>query len=62
MSTFKLGDKVTVGKGSTVYTVRDLGDREDAAGDEYVMATVVNESGRAGEMVETSRLHKVVAS
>lgn len=56
-ATFQPGEHVTVGNGSPVYPIDHLEDREDAAGDPYVMAFLRNSRGELA-MVETSRLHR----
>lgn len=59
VTAFQVGESVTIGGSSTVYVIRDLREERDSAGEPYVMAAVVNESGRVAQSVETSRLRRV---
>jgi hypothetical protein len=53
---FKVGDEVKVGRGTTVFVIRDLVPSADASGAKYVMARVSVSADRPGQSVETSRL------
>jgi hypothetical protein len=55
---FVVGDQVKVGQSSTVFTIDRLEQRQDGAGEPYVMAFLSNANGTASRMEETSRLRR----